>query len=182
MIFALVFLPASPFATTFPVTKIADTNGSCTPGNCSLREAIDAANTNPGADDVPVPAGFYLLTLGQLVVSDDVSIAGAGQTNTIIDGNTSSRIFAILSPVVVEISGIAIQNGFAFQGGGIYSLGTLTVTDSTVSGNNTLFRFSGGNGGGIYAGGGTTIITNSAVSGNTSSQGGGISNQGGPHR
>ena len=26
LIFALVFLPASPFATTFPVTKTADTN------------------------------------------------------------------------------------------------------------------------------------------------------------
>ena len=52
LILVLIFLPASPFATTFPVTKTADTNGSCTPGNCSLREAIDAANTNPGADDV----------------------------------------------------------------------------------------------------------------------------------
>ena len=78
LILALVFLPASPFATTFPVTKTADTNdGSCDP-DCSLREAIDAANTNPGTDDVPVPAGTYLLTLGQLAVSDDVSIAGAG--------------------------------------------------------------------------------------------------------
>ncbi len=47
-----------------------DTNdGTCDP-DCSLHEAIDAANTNPGADDVPVPAGFYLLTLGQLVVSE----------------------------------------------------------------------------------------------------------------
>ena len=72
LILALVFLPASPFATTFPVTKTADTNdGTCDP-DCSLREAINAANTNPGADDVPVPAGTYLLTLGQLVVSDDV--------------------------------------------------------------------------------------------------------------
>jgi len=95
LIFALVFLPASPFATTFPVTKTEDTNdGTCDP-DCSLREAIDAANTNPGADDVPVPAGFYLLTLGQLTVSDDVSIAGAGQTSTIIDGNASDRMFEI---------------------------------------------------------------------------------------
>ncbi len=77
LILALVFLPASPFATTFPVTKTADTNGSCTPGNCSLREAIEAANANPGADDVPVPAGTYLLTLGQISISDEVSIAGA---------------------------------------------------------------------------------------------------------
>jgi CSLREA domain-containing protein len=52
LILALVFLPASPFATTFPVTKIADTNdGTCDP-DCSLGEAIDAANMNPGADYV----------------------------------------------------------------------------------------------------------------------------------
>ena len=60
--------------TPFPVTKTADTNDGTCDADCSLREAIDAANTNPGADDVPVPAGTYLLTLGQLVVSDDVDI------------------------------------------------------------------------------------------------------------
>jgi CSLREA domain-containing protein len=67
----MVLLPADSFrADTFPVPKTDDTNdGTCDP-DCSLREAIDAANTNPGADDVPVPAGFYLLTLGQLVVSE----------------------------------------------------------------------------------------------------------------
>jgi hypothetical protein len=38
LIFALVFLPASPFATTFPVTKIADTNdGTCDP-DCVSRQ------------------------------------------------------------------------------------------------------------------------------------------------
>ena len=111
LIFALVFLPASPFATTFPVTKTEDTNdGTCDP-DCSLREAIDAANTNPGADDVPVPAGTYLLTLGQLVVSDDVDIAGAGQTNTIIDGNATGRVFEIQASTTVDISGVTIQNG-----------------------------------------------------------------------
>ncbi len=56
LILVLIFLPASPFATTFPVTKTADTNdGTCDP-DCSLREAIDAANTNPGADNGPAPA------------------------------------------------------------------------------------------------------------------------------
>jgi CSLREA domain-containing protein len=54
LILLIVLLPAGPFATTFPVTKTADTDdGTCDP-DCSLREAIDAANTNPGADDVPV--------------------------------------------------------------------------------------------------------------------------------
>ncbi len=110
LILLIVLLPAGPFATTFPVTKTADTNGNCTPGNCSLREAIDAANTNPGADDVPVPAGTYLLTLGQLVVSDDVSIAGAGQASTIIDGNATGRVFYIESiSGVVDISDVRFK-------------------------------------------------------------------------
>ena len=47
LILLIVLLPAGPFATTFPVTKTADTNdGTCDP-DCSLREAIEAANTNP---------------------------------------------------------------------------------------------------------------------------------------
>jgi len=189
LILALVFLPASPFATTFPVTKTADTNdGICDP-DCSLREAIDAANTNPGADDVPVPAGTYLLTLGQLVVSDDVSIAGAGQTNTIIDGNASSGVFGIGSGVVAGISGVTIQNGYrggisnngdltlsnstvsgntAASGGGIQSWGTLTLTNSTVSDNTVFYGF----GGGIEFRGDLTLV-HSTVSGNEGYYGGG---------
>ncbi len=136
LILALVFLPASPFATTFPVTKTDDTNdGTCDP-DCSLREAIDAANTNAGADDVPVPAGTYLLTLGQLVISDDVSIAGAGQSNTIIDGNATDRVFDIgATSGVVAISRVTIQNGYGHYGGGIRSYSDLILTDSTVSNN-----------------------------------------------
>jgi CSLREA domain-containing protein len=193
LIFALVFLPASPFATTFPVTKTADTNdGTCDP-DCSLREAIDAANTNPGADNVPVPAGTYLLTLGQLVVWDDVNIAGAGQTTTIIDGNASDRVFGIeATSGVVEISGVTIQNGYASNGGGIrdYSW-DFTLTNSTVSNNAASGNGGGisgpfltltnstvsnnaasGNGGGIF--GYEPTLTNSTVSGNTAQHGGGI--------
>jgi CSLREA domain-containing protein len=48
----IVLFSAGPFATTFPVTKTADTDdGICDP-DCSLREAIEAASTNPGAGDV----------------------------------------------------------------------------------------------------------------------------------
>jgi CSLREA domain-containing protein len=135
LILALVFLPTGPFATTFPVTKTADTNGNCTPGDCSLREAIGAANSNVGADDVPVPAGTYLLTLGRLVVSDDVTITGAGQESTIIDGNWSDGVFEIQASVLAEISGFTIQKGFHSAGGGIHNQGDLTLTNSTVSGN-----------------------------------------------
>jgi CSLREA domain-containing protein len=174
LIFALLFLPASPFATTFPVTKTADTNdGSCDP-DCSLREAIDAANANPGADDVPVPAGFYLLTLGQLTVSDDVSIAGVGRAITIVDGNASDRVFNIEAAAgVVEISGITVQNGNADSiGGGIRNFADLRLTNSAVSGNRASTH-----GGGIYAGSYAEVsITSSTISGNVAlNHGGGIS-------
>ena len=175
LILALVFLPASPFATTFPVTKTADTDdGSCDP-DCSLREAIEAANANPGADVVPVPAGIYLLTLGQLVVSDEVSIAGAGQTNTIIDGAAADRVIDIGQPAgVVAISGVTIQNGYDASistcGGGIRSSQVdLTLTNSTVSGNTTVAC-----GGGIGIDLGNLTLTNSTVSGNNADFGGGI--------
>jgi CSLREA domain-containing protein len=190
LILALVLLPASPFATTFPVTKTEDTNdGTCDP-DCSLREAIDAANTNPGADDVPVPAGTYLLTLGQLVVSDDLDIAGAGQTSTIIDGNVYSlhSVIEIQSSAEVEISNVTIQNGgsnnFSYyttiRGAGIANQGDLTLTDSTVTQNWALDAAYGGYGGGIYNGSGELNLINSTVSSNTArSRGGGIYNRAG---
>jgi CSLREA domain-containing protein len=181
LILALVFLPASPFATTFPVTKTADTNdGTCDP-DCSLREAIDAANTNPGADDVSVPAGIYLLTIGELFVSDDVSIVGAGQTNTIIDGNATNRVLRIDNFLgVVEISGMTIQNGSALYGGGIFNDDSyITLINSTVSGNTASGVTPFGGGGGISNIGGGDLghatLINSTVSGNTSDGvGGGI--------
>ena len=185
LIVALILLPAGSFrADIFQVTKTADTDdGSCDP-DCSLREAIDAANTNPGADDVPVPAGFYLLTLGRLSVSDDVSITGAGQTNTIIDGNNKTRLVFDIEATsgVVEISDVTIQNGYAFfSGGGIRNRGgKLALTDSTVSNNATTYA-----GGGIssFSYYGDLTLTNSTVSGNSvyggvPFGGGGIYNRG----
>jgi CSLREA domain-containing protein len=167
LIVLIVLLPAGPFATTFPVTKTDDTSdGICDP-DCSLREAIEAANTNLGADDVHVPAGTYLLTLGQLVVSDDVSIAGAGQTDTIIDGNATDRVFEIeATSGVVAISEVTIRNGRPARpspsyGGGIRAYAGLSLTNSTMSGNAAVF------GGAIaHSYYGDLTITNSTVSGN----------------
>ncbi|MBZ5596689.1 MAG: hypothetical protein LAN83_00050 [Acidobacteriia bacterium] len=57
------------------------------------------------------------------------------------------------------------------KGGGIYNLGTLALSNSTVSGN-VLFR-GFPEGGGIYNGGVATI-SNSTIAGNTGGYGGGI--------
>ena len=53
-------------ATTFNVNTTTDGNhGSCgtTPGSCSLRDAIIAANAGSGGDTINVPPGTYDLTL-----------------------------------------------------------------------------------------------------------------------
>jgi hypothetical protein len=70
-------------------------------------------------------------------------------------------------------------NSAGFDGGGISNFGVLTITNSTVSANSSL-----GDAGGIYNGNQTVTITNSTLSGNFCGtslyyHGGGIFNEGG---
>ncbi|HEY0347214.1 MAG TPA: choice-of-anchor Q domain-containing protein, partial [Pyrinomonadaceae bacterium] len=62
-------------------------------------------------------------------------------------------------------------------GGGIYNAGTSTITNSTLSGNSISGGGSVNFGGGIYRSSGTLTLTNSTLSGNSVS--GGIGNDGG---
>jgi hypothetical protein len=77
------------------------------------------------------------------------------------------------------VSDCTVSGNSAGAGGGIYNLGnaTLTVTNSTLSGNSASLG-----GGGIYnAGSGSPAaltVTNSTLSGNSASNGGGIFNDG----
>src|SRR6476646_5626626 len=86
-------------AATFTVTKTADTNDGACNADCSLREAIIAANATAGLDVITVPAGTYTLTRsgvdnnaanGDLDVTDPLTINGAGQGSTIIQAGSSS--------------------------------------------------------------------------------------------
>ncbi len=79
-----------------------------------------------------------------------------------------------LSSVFIRESLIQ-NNSSTYQGGGIYSAGSLIVSDSTLSGNTSDSDNSGnGLGGGIYSE--DLVLTNSLITGNTnnSGQGGGI--------
>src|SRR5260370_30103312 len=51
-------------------------------GPGSLRQAIVDANASPGADTINVPAGYYSLTLGQLNITDDLTISGSNNPST----------------------------------------------------------------------------------------------------
>ena len=60
---ALLTSAAPVRAATLDVTKAADTaDGACN-GDCSLREAVIAANNTPGADTITLHAQTYVLSL-----------------------------------------------------------------------------------------------------------------------
>jgi CSLREA domain-containing protein len=150
-------------------------------GDCSLREAITAANTDAatdtcvagsGADTITLPAGTYILTIagtgenaaatGDLDITDDVTIVGAGAAASIIDGGALDRVFDVIGTPAVDMSSLTIRNGASpGDGGGMYNRGTLTLTDLTVSGNTA------NSGAGIASEGGAVSLTNGTVSGNT---------------
>lgn len=177
-------------AATYQVTKYNDTNdGVCSPTDCSLREAIIAANAAPGADTIFLPAGLYTLSIlgaeednsatGDLDIGDDLTILGENQGGTTIDGGGIDRAFHITNPSeLVTFSYLTIQNGFAayidtLGGGGILNLGNLTLTDVHLK-DNTALR-----GGGLRNSLGLVSLSGSFVSDNIGQfEGGGIYNNG----
>ncbi|XPM55095.2 MAG: DUF4347 domain-containing protein [Leptolyngbya sp. IPPAS B-1204] len=139
----------------------------------SLREAVNAANTLGGSNNIFFGVnGTFTLTGGELGISSNLSIFGNGASFTTISGNNASRVFNVSSGTVL-LSGLTIANGRAGggEGGGIRNSGNLTVQFCTISGN------SAGGGGGIFnlsslTVNSSTFSNNSAVFGG----GGGIFN------
>lgn len=172
----LALIQAPAFAASFIIDTtddLTDNNvgdGQCETinTNCSLRAAIQEANALSGADNLTIPAGTYNLSLsgvgedvaatGDLDITDNLTINGAGANQVFIDGMAADRIFKIAQAITVIINGVTIRNGLADGmslsnnsgaggfGGGILSEGFLTVNDCNIDRNKA---FNGG--AGIYA-------------------------------
>lgn len=179
-------LVSSVRATVINVDTTVDENND--DGDCSLREAIIAANEDSarsgcpagnGADRIEVPAGTYVLTLGgtaedaslngDLDITSDVTIVGEGQAETQIDGFGKNRVLHVLSGNVT-LSRLTIANGDAGLGigGGLLTFGDVTIEDSRIRDN------AAATGGGIQVGNGTLTLIGTRVDGNTARDGGGI--------
>ncbi len=167
---------AAGAATT--ITPSTFTDDASNNGNCTLREAIIAANTDAardlcpagsGNDTVQLQTGTYTLSLGPAgddasangdldVVDDDLTIAGAGAGTSIIDGGGIDVVLH-LSPagpdISVVIRGLTVRGGDAdgADGGGILSEAgaDLLVSDAAISSNTA------DEGGGMQARGTVTI-------------------------
>jgi predicted outer membrane repeat protein len=149
-------------AASFVVDRTDDdpTATACTaaPNDCSLRGAIIAANVDAIGDTINVPAGTYTLTQvgsgedlaadGDLDITKNLIIEGAGVGTTIIDGNglvTGEGVFSVGVNASVDISFLSITGGTASQGGGIRVSGTLSIDNCELYGNSASSA-----GGGIY--------------------------------
>ena len=132
------------------MTKTADTQDGVCDADCSLREAIVRTTSTPGST-VVIPAGTYDLTLvgnnedisdtGDLDITTDTTVIGAGARTTIVRDQNGDRIFDVLGSSTVTISELTMRdgggtspvNGGVSQGGGIEMSAASTVSLVDVS-------------------------------------------------
>ncbi|HEX4793260.1 MAG TPA: SdrD B-like domain-containing protein [Humisphaera sp.] len=153
-------------------------------GIVSLRNAIATANASTSPTTVTFDPSVFaarqtiVLNGSQLELSNTawpttVTCPSAGVT---VSGNNASRVFLIDTNVVVNISGITITQGKSqSNGGGISNNGTLSLSNSVLTGNSYVGQTGGFVGGGAIANTGALSLYNDTVSANTSTfNGGGI--------
>jgi uncharacterized delta-60 repeat protein/CSLREA domain-containing protein len=168
---------------TFTVNTLGDTVDD-NPAVTSLREAITAANSQAGDDIINFGVTGTINLTGALPdLASNIQIHGPGAASLTVRRDTGGdyRIFTIAGGTIVGIDGLTISNGFepSGYGGGIYNNGgTLTVSNSTLSGNSASNVNQYTAGGGIYNNGGLLTVSNSTLSGNSANYGGGIGNSG----
>lgn len=137
---ALALTAAPAPAATFTVTRTDDgADGSCN-ADCSLRDAVIAANASDGPDTILLPAGRYDLTIRDAEIGFDESAAatgdldvagggltleGAGADVTEIDATgLDNRIFHVRQNF--SSSPIALR-GVKLEGGDASALGTFST-------------------------------------------------------
>ena len=163
---------------TFTVTKTADSADGVCNADCSLREAIIAANGAAGADIISFGlSGTHQLTItginengssnGDLDITQATTITGNGSLNTILQaGSTSAngidKVMSInptfTSAFATSITGVTIRNGRNVSpysgdgfGGGFDWEGSGTGTLSIANAEVSTNSTTDGDGGGIVA-------------------------------
>ena len=180
---ALLVAPAAADTIT-PNTLGDEYNSNVT--TCSLREAVQASNTDAlfngctagnGPDEIVLGDGVYEFDRsdtgggndnGDLDVTagDTLTITHSGGGHTAIDALDIDRVINVASGAALTVNGVEIRGGrtTSENAGGIANAGSLTMTNATVADNEIL---TGGYGAGIWSLGGTVNLANVTISGNT---------------
>lgn len=191
-----------------PLVVTSTANG----GAGSLRNILGGGG-NAQLTDIQFDNGVFgapqtiTLTGGALSINFNANLIAPGANLLTISGNAASRVFSIPNTITASVSGMTLLQGSVgggnggcilnegslsitnsaltgclsvFEGGGIHNTGLLNVGGSTISGG-----FASGSGGAIFStASGIVSIANSTISGNTATSGvsgigGGIASQGG---
>lgn len=169
---------ASPTGGTYIVTRLDDpVPDGCQPADCSLREAVTAANGATGGTITFQANGTVALTLGQLVVTTEITIAGNSAISNTIAGNGAARLFyadgTAPTPCALNLHNVTLTGGMTDgQGGGVLAESDCEVLLSSV----VIHNNEATDGGGVAKIGTTEGITirNSAIISNSATNGGGV--------
>jgi hypothetical protein len=108
-----------------------------------------------------------------LTINISLKIIGSDAATTIVDGNQAGTVFTVSNTEGhVWLSKLTIRNGSADVGGGINNSGTLTIANSTITGNSATGQQWGG--GGIHNSGTLTINTSTISNNSAGYYGGGV--------
>ena len=128
---ALLGSPAPALGASFTVNATHDAvdaspgDGVCADagGACTLRAAVMETNALPGADEISLPAGTYVLSIpgagedasatGDLDVTDDLTLTGAGRDTTVIDAGGLDRVIHVLGSIGMNAQNLLLTNGSA---------------------------------------------------------------------
>ncbi len=205
-----LLLPSSLHGAVFNVNSTFDVN-DLSPGNglcvayliiiiptvipvCTLRAAIEEANSLPGEDTIYLSSGTYSLSqpgeaedesaTGDLDITDSLVIVGDGSDSTILDAAGLDRMVDVIKPgIAVSITGVSIVNGSISSGqpgdqkggGGIRNFGSLVLDRVTVQNNQVNGTESGDSGGGIKNLG-ICSLYRCSIAQNSAHEGGGFAN------
>ncbi len=157
------------------VNTLADKDdGACEPlipglADCTLREAIVFANSNPDANTITFALDGMIILEDSLTVGNDLTIDATGRDIT-ISGKDLHRVIRLVAGdtiPVLEIRSLTISNGDAVSGAGIYNDGgELIVLDSLLLSNWSE------SGGGVYNRGGAVTIERTTFTDNGADLGG----------
>jgi len=171
----LTLVPTALASSTWYVNGVTGNDGNnCTSPTTACQTIGHAISLASSGDSIQVAPATYT---ENLTIAFNLGITGSAAKTTIIDGGQSGSVVSIpATKANVTLSQFTIRNGHGSPGGGISNFGTLTVSNSTISGNNAYCPsepcHNHGSGGGIFNVG-TLTVNNSTVSGNTAQDSGG---------
>jgi hypothetical protein len=129
-------------AAAFKVTRQDDLGDGVCDGDCSLRDAVAAANARAGHDTIVLPSSslgsaYRVDPPSGLVLTGDTDLVGEGARSTIVEaGGPGVRLLEVAAGADVSIRGLTLRYGSTEgNGGAIASAGTLILADSTLSRN-----------------------------------------------